>query len=397
MKLKLFDYNLPKKLIAQHPIKPRDHSRLFVYDQRSDKIKHQHFYDLPKYLQTGDVLVFNNTKVFPARLLGKKVSGGKIEIFLLKKIKGKIWEVLIGGKRRRVGTEVNFGKNLSCKITKLNEDETWQVKFNLDGNKFWQQVAKQGQTPTPPYIKTKSNLKNYQTVYAKETGSVAAPTAGFHFTKTLLNKLKKQGVQIEFVTLHVGLGTFAPVKTEQVEKHVLHEEWAEIDRVTAKRLNQAKKDGRRIIAVGTTSIRALEAFAEDTPSHSHTSPFGYSSQEEMSATLKRGIHSLNPLWRGAPPRRFVGEAGCVKIHSGKQWVNIFIYPGYEFKFVDSVITNFHLPKSTLLMLIAAFLQSKNSRVNARINSGANLIKKLYNIAIKKKYRFYSFGDGMLIK
>lgn len=388
MKLKLFDYNLPAKLIAQQPMKPRDHSRLFVYDSQNKKVWHKHFFDLPKYLQAGDVLVFNNTKVFPARLIGKKDSGGKIEIFLLKQIKGKVWQVLIGGKRRHAGTKVNFGKNLNCEIIALNNDDTWQVKFNLDGKKFWQQVTKRGQTPVPPYIRTKASLKDYQTVYAKATGSVAAPTAGFHFTKNLINKLKKQGVQTEFITLHVGLGTFAPVKTEEVEKHVLHEEWAEIDKATAKRLNQAKKQGRRIIAVGTTSIRTLEAFAEET--NIFFSPW-------MKGGLRRSVMNLTPpllteLKQGTPPKLEEEIKRRYDLHSGKQWVNIFIYPGYKFKFVDSVLTNFHLPKSTLLMLIAAFLSNNKSEM-----WGVKKIKQLYLIAIKKKYRFYSFGDGMFIK
>lgn len=364
MKLSLFDYHLPHELIAQKPIRPRDHSRLFVYHKKQNKIQHKYFYNLPEFLKTGDVLVLNNSKVFPARLNGKKITGGKIEIFLLKpedhrsdlgnplgQTYGKqqnIWEVMIGGKIKNTQEKITITKKLFCTPIKKNSDNTWLVKFNLSGNQFWQQVEKYGQTPLPPYIKTKSNLKKYQTVYAKIKGSVAAPTAGFHFTKSLLNKLKKQGVQIEYVTLHVGFGTFAPVKTNDITKHNMHAELGEIDSTTAARLNQAKRQGRRIIAVGTTSTRTLESFCN--------------------SINRQHIFTLKP---------------------GKKWTDIFIYPGYEFKFVDALITNFHLPKSTLLMLLAAFLGNKKI--------GIKILHRLYKIAIQKKYRFYSFGDGMFIQ
>ncbi|MDP2587072.1 MAG: tRNA preQ1(34) S-adenosylmethionine ribosyltransferase-isomerase QueA [Candidatus Komeilibacteria bacterium] len=341
MKLSDFDYHLPQQLIAQKPVSPRDHSRLMVLDKKKKTIIHRHFYDLPDYLNKGDVLVLNNTKVFPARLMGhRKDTGGQVEVFLLRESGRGVWEVLIGNRRKKVGQVIQFGKGLECQIIKQIDASIWQVRFNQSGSRFDKLVEALGQIPLPPYIKSsekKSKLQGqYQTVYAKTKGSVAAPTAGFHFTKPLLIKLKKKGVQIEYVTLHVGLGTFAPVKVNDIKKHQMHSEWASIDKKTAERLNQAKRQGHRIIAVGTTSSRTLESFA-----------------------------------------------GKGKIKSGNQWTNIFIYPGYQFKFVDSMITNFHLPKSTLMMLISAL-------------AGRSFILKAYQEAVKKSYRFYSFGDAMFI-
>jgi S-adenosylmethionine:tRNA ribosyltransferase-isomerase len=347
MKLSLFNYNLPRELIAQTPKEPRDASGLLVYDRKSGKIEHDKFFNLPKYLQPNDVLVFNNTKVFPARLIMKKPTGGKIEIFLLKEVGGGKWECLIGGKLK--STKELEAKGLQGKIIGKVAESVWLIKFNLVGQKFLKFIEKYGETPLPPYIKTKDTKKiraEYQTVYAKYFGSVAAPTAGFHFTKKLLAQLKKKGVAEEFVTLHVGLGTFQAVKVEQIEKHKMHAELASIDKKTCDFLNTAKRQGRRIIAVGTTSARTLEA-----------------------ATDKNG--KLKPI---------------------KKEVDIFIYPGYKFKFVDALITNFHLPKSTLLMLVSAFLgQGKNK------TAGIKAMRKIYATAVKKKYRFYSFGDGMMVE
>ncbi len=346
MELNDFNYNLPQQLIAQEPCQPRDHARLLVYDRKLGKTKHDFFYNLTNFLSANDVLVFNNTKVFPARLIGYKDSGGKIEIFLLKKIKYNIWQVLVGGKRKQQGTKIFFNKKLLGTLLKHNPDNTWEIKFNLTGKKFWQVLNKIGQTPLPPYIKKNAKLSDYQTIYAKKIGSVAAPTAGFHFTKNLLYKLIKQGVQIEYITLHVGLGTFAPIKTKYISRHHLHAEWVKIDKNTANQLNHAKQQGKRIIAVGTTTVRTLEAL-----------------------TNNNG-----------------------RIKPANKWINIFIYPGFKFKFIDGLITNFHLPQSSLLMLVAAFLtKAKNKRL------GINKLHKIYNLAIKKKYRFYSFGDGMYIK
>jgi len=336
MKPEDFSYHLPKELIAQQPIKPRDRSRLLVFNRRTDRIKHDQFFCLDKYLHQGDVLVFNDTKVFPARLWGKKQTGGKIEVFLLKSLQGKVWEVLIGGKVRRTGLVIKFGKNLQCEVIKKLGDGIWQVKFNKAPKQVLSIANQIGSTPTPPYIKKLAKLADYQTIYAKKTGSVAAPTAGFHFTKRLLGRLKKKGVRFEYITLHVGYGTFQPVKVDNIKKHKMHAEYAEMDSKTIKRLLKAKKEGRRIIAVGTTTVRTLEAVVKKKTGSSY-----------------------------------------------KGWVNIFIYPGYKFRFIDAMITNFHLPQSTLLMLVSAF-------------AGRKKVLEIYKKAVKKKYRFYSFGDGMLI-
>jgi len=333
MKLSLFDYNLPRELIAQSPVKPRDHSRLLVYNRKTREIKYDRFVNLPEYLKQGDVLVFNNTKVFPARLFGNKKTGGKMEVFLLKNVKGKVWEVLIGGKARRVGLVIEFKLGLKCEVIKKSGDGLWHVRFNKTTSQVMAIANKIGTTPTPPYVKKLSKLCDYQTVYAKKTGSVAAPTAGFHFTNNLLKKLRNKDIQFEYVTLHVGYGTFQPVKVTDIKEHKMHAEYAEADKETIKRLRQAKKQGRRIIAVGTTTVRTLEAVG---------------------------------------PRK-----------SFKNWTNIFIYPGYKFRFIDAMITNFHLPESTLLMLVSAF-------------AGRKQVLNLYKKAVQEKYRFYSFGDGMLI-
>ena len=258
MKLELFSYNLPKRSIAQKPIEPRDHSKLLIYNRPTRKIINDHFYRLDTYLRPGDVLVFNDTKVFPARLIGHKQTGGRIEVFLLKATRGNHWEALIGGKVRRVGQVISFGSGLRCKVEKQFPNGIWQVGFNKKPSLVMAIAGKIGETPTPPYVKKITKLSDYQTVYAKKVGSVAAPTAGFHFTKQLLAKLKKQGVQFEYVTLHIGYGTFQPVKANDIKKHKMHAEYAELGKRTVQRLMSAKKKGRRIIAVGTTSVRALE-------------------------------------------------------------------------------------------------------------------------------------------
>ncbi|NMB48198.1 tRNA preQ1(34) S-adenosylmethionine ribosyltransferase-isomerase QueA [Candidatus Kuenenbacteria bacterium] len=356
MKVRLFDYNLPKELIAQKQIKPRDHSRLLIVDRKSRKIEHAHFFELPKYLQSGDVLVFNNSKVFPARI---RFDQGRKEIFLLKDLGAGRWEAMGRKLEKNVqDTRYNFQINskLKYQIIKKLDDGHWEIKFNLQGNKFREWLEKYGETPLPPYIKVKDSKKiraDYQTIFAKNEGSVAAPTAGLHFTKRILRELKKKGIKMEFVTLHVGAGTFQPVKTENIEEHKLHEEFVVLDKATAKRLNQYKKEGRRIIAVGTTSCRTLEAVSK---------------LSKISEVSKISKSSKNEY----------------KVAAGSRWVNIFIYPGYKFKFVDGLITNFHLPKSSLLMLVSAL-------------AGRKFILDTYQLAVKKKYRFYSFGDGMLIK
>lgn len=352
MRLKQFDYNLPKNLIAQKPINPRDHSRLLILHKATGKIEHKHFYDIADYLNKGDVLVLNNTKVMAARLIGRRAeTGGKVEIFLLKKLTpqppfesgaSEVWQCLVGGQKRKENLQVEFRQGLKAEILKNNLDGTWSVKFNRTGEVFMKLVKKIGLVPLPPYIKRgqkiKSDRNNYQTVYADEAklGSIAAPTAGFHFTKALINKLKKKGVQFEYVTLQVGLGTFAPVKVDDITKHKMHSEWVEVDKKTLNNIVKAKFENRRIIAVGTTSARTLES-----------------------------------AFRKMPIKNY------------SFWTDIFIYPGYKFKIIDAMITNFHLPKSSLVMLVSAL-------------AGREKIFKAYGAAVKKKYRFFSYGDAMLI-
>lgn len=321
---------------------PRDSSRLLVLDKITGKIKHCHFYDLPKLLKPNDVLVFNNSKVFKARLTATKPTGGKLEIFLLREISANTWEAMIGGRGGDVGQIITFSKNLSGEIIKQQENIR-HIKFNLSGKKLQNAIDKLGAIPLPPYIKASAKLDRYQTVYAKTRGSVAAPTAGLHFTKKLLAQLKKKHIQLEYVTLHVGLGTFAPIKSDKIENHHIHTEFATIDVGTAKRLNAAKKQGRRIIAVGTTTVRTLESFSS-------------------------GRDRSRPV---------------PTIERGSKNINLYITPGYKFKFVDAMITNFHLPQSSLLVLVASF-------------AGHDKIMAAYQTAISKKYRFYSFGDAMII-
>lgn len=341
MNIKLFDYNLPKNLIAQKPVSPRDHSRLFVFDRVSKKIQHKHFYDLADMLGSDDVLVLNETKVFPARLKAQKKTGGVLEIFLLQEIAVNSYQVMVGGRRFAVGDQIDFARNFFAHFIKQEKDNIWQIKFNVSGRTLDKKIEQYGQTPLPPYIKAKDTRvvrQRYQTTYAKNRGSVAAPTAGLHFTPQLLKKLEKKGVQIFKVTLHVGLGTFAPVTATDITQHHIHKEWVEIDQPTAKALNQLKKQGKNIIAVGTTSARSLEAMSD------------------ASGQLK----------------------------SGKSWVDIYIYPGYKYRFVDELITNFHLPKSSLLFMVSAL-------------AGRQSIMDCYHLAVQKKYRFFSFGDAMYIK
>lgn len=335
-----FDYHLPSKLIAQQLVFPRDHSKLMVLDREKQTITHDYFYNLPHHLNTNDVLVFNNSKVIPARIFGAKNTGGKMEVLLLKPLQGNYWECLTkpGGKIDQV---ITFSYNLNGKIVDILATGLRIIELNIKGKELERVLNEIGIMPTPPYIKRRiTNQKEYQTVYAKNNGSVAAPTAGFHFTKNLLQKLNEKEIKTEFLTLHVGLGTFQPVKTEIIEHHLMHSEWFSLSKPLAKRLNTYKKQGKRIISVGTTTTRALES----------------------TISLKRGRHQIEP---------FAGET------------TLFIYPGYQFKFINALITNFHLPKSTLLMLVSAF-------------TGREFILRAYEEAIKQNYRFYSFGDGMLI-
>ncbi|CUH94106.1 S-adenosylmethionine:tRNA ribosyltransferase-isomerase [Propionispora sp. 2/2-37] len=334
-----FDYDLPEELIAQHPCEPRDASRLLVLERNGQKINHRHFYDLPEFLQTGDLLVFNDTKVIPARLFGIKAgSGGKVEVFLLNRLTGNTWEVLVKpGKKVRPGTVVVFSDELQCEVLSTTDFGGRIVRFSFQGI-FEEILDRLGEMPLPPYIKERlSDQERYQTVYARKRGAAAAPTAGLHFTHSLLEQIKLKGVQIVFVTLHVGLGTFRPVQVHDISEHSMHREYYNISEQAACQISEAKQAGRRVIAVGTTSVRTLETAA--------------------------------------------AEDGRITSCSG--WTNIFIYPGYRFKMVDAMITNFHLPKSTLLMLISAF-------------AGKDAVLKAYRAAVSERYRFFSFGDAMLI-
>ena len=338
-----YHYNLPEEQIAQTPIEPRDHSRLLCYNRKTEKIEHKHFYDIIDFLKPGDVLVVNNSKVLPARLFGYKAkTGAKIEILLQKRIDLKNWEVIARPQKRLdVGTEIVFNENIKCVVTKIGDYGSCEVRFDYADNKtFEEHLMEIGTMPLPPYIKEKlKNQNRYQTVYAKVDGSSAAPTAGLHFTKELLERIKEKGVEVLEVLLHVGLGTFRPVKEDNIQNHEMHSEYFEISQEVADKVNKAKREGRRIIAVGTTSIRVLE-----------------------SGTDKNGL--LQPQ---------------------KRETKIFIYPPYKFKMVDALITNFHLPESTLIMLIAAFIGDIDKTLD------------LYNLAVAEKYRFFSFGDAMFIE
>jgi len=357
VKLSDFDYNLPKELIANSHMEPRDHSRLLVLDRKSGQIEHKHFYNILDYLQKGDILVFNNSKVFKARIFGKKESGGKIEFLLVRPIDGFSWETLVKGKVK-VGDKIFFESKVFVEVMEKKE-RMLKVKFNLSAEKMFKYLEKKGEMPLPPYVEVKSeklkvkSIGFYQTVYADKVGSVAAPTAGFHFTKELIDKLKKKGVQCLNVTLHVGPGTFLPVETEKIEEHKMHEEFFEIEKDVWDKIIDAKNDGRRIVSVGTTTCRVLETVFQTNPNIPNTP------------------NDPNN------PKSIFGST------------DIFIYPPYDFKIVDALITNFHLPKSTLLMLVSAFADPKGLK-------GVEIIKKAYKKAVDKKYRFYSFGDTMLI-
>ncbi len=336
-------YELPEEQIAQTPIEPRDHSRLLCYNRKTDKIEHKHFFDVIDFLKPGDVLVVNNSKVLPARLFGYKAeTGAKIEVLLQKRIDLKNWEVITKPQKRlNVGTEIVFNENIKCTVTEKGDYGSCKVKFDYKDNKtFEEHLMEIGTMPLPPYIKEKlKNQNRYQTVYAKVDGSSAAPTAGLHFTPELLRKIKEKGVEILEVLLHVGLGTFRPVKEDNIEDHEMHSEYFEISQDVADKINKAKSEGRRVIAVGTTSVRVLESG--------------------------------------------VDENG--KLQAQKRETKIFIYPPYKFKMVDALITNFHLPESTLIMLVSAFIGDIDKTLD------------LYKLAVREKYRFFSFGDAMFIE
>ncbi len=347
MNIRDFDFNLPEELIAQEPSLERDRSRLMVVDRKSGLIEHRLFFEITDYLKPGDLLVINDTKVIPARLMGRKGTGGRAEVFLLEKDdkEENSWECLVGGKRIRSGVMIEFDDNLKGEVLEEVGDGRFKIRFHSD-RPFDEVLEEVGQVPLPPYIKRGQGAEvrgqgedkeRYQTIFAEKKGAVAAPTAGLHFTEELLKKIREMGIETATVTLHVGPGTFLPVRTERIEEHRMLPERYEISPDAATKINKAKAEGRRVIAVGSTVTRALEAASD--------------------------------------------ERGSVK--PGVDRTTIFIYPGYSFKTVDVMITNFHLPKSTLLLLVSAF-------------AGRELIYKAYGEAIEKGYRFYSYGDAMMI-
>lgn len=340
MKKSDFYFDLPEELIAQTPIMQRDHSRLLVMDKNTGALEHKHFFDLPEYLSAGDCLVLNNSRVLPARLIGTRTTGGSVELVLLRDLGEGRWECLSRpGRKTRPGTELFFGGDkLRATVESVIEGGNRIVQFHYDGI-FMEILESLGKMPLPPYIKEEMNdPERYQTVYSKELGSAAAPTAGLHFTKELLKELEYMGVTVKYVTLHVGLGTFRPVKEDEIEDHEMHSEFCIIPQDTADAVNRTHAEGGRVIAVGTTSCRTLESFT--------------------------------------------AEDGLLQAKSG--WTDIFIYPGYKFKCIDALITNFHLPESTLIMLVSA-LAGRENVLNA------------YKTAVNERYRFFSFGDAMLIK
>ena len=339
MKTDDFDYYLPEELIAQHPAEKRDHARLLVLDRETGEVSDKYFYDVIDYLNPGDVLVMNDTRVIPARLFGHREDKEEsIEVFLLRNTEGKTWECLVRpGKKMKIGTKIIFSEDLSGQVKDIKEDGNRIIEFSYEGI-FNEILDKLGNVPLPPYIKEElKEPEEYQTVYSKNPGSVAAPTAGLHFTKGLLNQIEEKGIKLAYLTLDVGLGTFRPVSVEDVNDHKMHSEFYTLSQETADIINEARVSGHRVIATGTTSIRTLESVYKK----------------------------------------------CGKITEDSGWTDIFIYPGFEYKVVDAFITNFHLPKSTLVMLVAAF-------------TSREMILDTYKYAVDNKYRFFSFGDAMFI-
>ncbi len=341
MNIKDFDYYLPEELIAQTPLEKRDFSKLLVMDKKSGQIEHKHFYDICDYLEKGDVLILNNSKVIPARLFGTRAnSGGQIETLLLKAISNDEWEVLVKpGRKAMVGQVIEYSGLMTGTVTSILEDGKRTIRFEHNASSIYEVLDEIGNMPLPPYIKEKLDDKDrYQTVYAKDVGSAAAPTAGLHFTDELIKKLENKGVIVKYVTLHVGLGTFRPVKVDDITQHIMHSERYFVPTDTAEEIKRAKTENRRIICVGTTSVRTVE-----------------SAFDNMGNLLKQSDDT-----------------------------SIFIYPEYDFKIPDAIITNFHLPQSTLVMLVSAFSTREN-------------VLNAYKVAIDNNYRFFSFGDAMLIK
>mgnify|MGYP004576828303 CR=1 FL=1 len=340
MKKSDFDFYLPEELIAQTPLEKRDSSRLLVLDKATGALEHRHFYELPEFLSEGDCLVLNNSRVLPARLIGARETGGAVELVLLRDLGEGRWECLSRpGRKTKPGTKLVFGGGeLTAEVESVAEGGNRIVRFDYEGI-FLEVLERLGKMPLPPYIKEELNdPERYQTVYSRELGSAAAPTAGLHFTQELLDKIAAKGVKVCYVTLHVGLGTFRPVKEDEIEQHEMHSEFCIVPEDTARIISETKQRGGRVIAVGTTSCRTLESFAEDD--------------------------------------------GAIEPSSG--WTDIFIYPGYKFKCIDALVTNFHLPESTLIMLVSAL-------------AGREHVLNAYKVAVEERYRFFSFGDAMFIK
>ena len=337
MKVTDLAYELPKELIAQHPMEPRDHSRLLVVDKVTGETEHRHFYDLINYLRPDDLLVFNDTRVIPARLHGFKDTGAHVEVFLLTRLNQTDWEVLVRpGKKLQVGAHIQFSEELGCTIVDHTDFGGRVARFDFNGV-FEEILDRLGEVPLPPYITAElEDKERYQTVYNRDPGSAAAPTAGLHFTEELLRKIREKGCEEVFVTLNVGLGTFRPVTEENIEDHPMHREFYSVSQAAADAINRAKAEGRRIVAVGTTAVRTLES---------------------------------------------AGADGTVK--AGSSWTRIYIYPGFQWQMVDALVTNFHLPQSTLLMLVSAL-------------SSREVMLRTYAEAVREKYRFFSFGDAMFI-
>jgi S-adenosylmethionine:tRNA ribosyltransferase-isomerase len=337
--VELYDYELPKELIAKYPIEPRDHSRLMVLNRATKEIKHDYFYNLPEYLQEGDLLVLNNTKVIPARLLGTKPTGGKVEVLLNRKLEGQnLWEALVGGKKIKPGLEITIAPDLKAVIKRQVEGPLFEVELFAPDGRVMDKIFKYGKIPIPPYLEREEeeiDRKRYQTIFAQREGSVAAPTASLHFTERVFEKLRQKGVQIAYITLHVGLGTFKPIKVKNILQHKVDPEYVEVPQEVVEKIKETKERKRRVIAVGTTVTRALETV---------------------------GLKGLKPF---------------------KGFTDLYIKPGHKFRVVDAMITNFHLPRSSLLVLVATF-------------AGREFILKAYREAIEKGYRFYSYGDAMLI-
>ena len=363
-----FWFDLPHELIAQTPIERREQSRLLCLERYTGETQHRRFFELPELLRQGDCLVMNDSRVLPARLIGRRKTGGVVEVLLLRDEGNDVWECLVRpGRRIKEGEELFFGNGeLTATVTDVMDSGNRLIKLNYEGI-FLELLERLGKMPLPPYIHEElKDAERYQTVYSRTLGSAAAPTAGLHFTKNLLDEISARGVELCYVTLHVGLGTFRPVKTDSVEEHVMHSEYFEISLDTAETINRAKAGGGRIIAVGTTSCRALESCATLPRMFQRTEAIGQ-------RTEKLGQVSPDPCPLTPDP--------CIKPYSG--FTDIFIYPGYEFKIIDGLITNFHLPESTLIMLVSAFAGREN-------------VLRAYKEAIGERYRFFSFGDAMLI-